>query len=65
MYVAYIIGGMVESHNYQKILSGRRISLSNTKCKKYNIKEGDIIIVEEENGVLKVSPAKVTKRISN
>ncbi len=40
---------MAATLNYQKVLSGRRITLSDDICKKYNIKEGDIVIVDDED----------------
>ena len=49
------------SLNYQKVLSGKRVTLSENICKKYNIKEGDIVIVEDDD-VIKITPAQVIKR---
>ena len=49
--------------NYQKVLAGKRVTLSEHICKKYNIKEGDIVIVEDDDSI-KITPAQVIKRPS-
>jgi bifunctional DNA-binding transcriptional regulator/antitoxin component of YhaV-PrlF toxin-antitoxin module len=49
--------------DYQKVLSSHRISIPINLCKKYNIKEGDLVIVEDDSGI-KITPAHVIKRSS-
>lgn len=48
--------------NYQKVLSGRRVSIPDSFSKKYGINEGDIVILEEDKGGLRIIPADVIKR---
>ena len=48
--------------SYQKVLSGRRISLPENLCKKYNIREGDFVIVHEDEDGIKIIPADVIPR---
>ena len=52
------------THNYQKVLQGKRITIEYDTAKKYNIKEGDIVIVEDENDGIKIIPAAVVRRSS-
>ena len=46
---------------YQKVLSGRRISIPDNLSQKYCIKEGDLVIVEDNDGI-KIIPAKIIRR---
>lgn len=43
----------------QKVLNGLRISLSAEWCKRYNIKEGDIVLIDDETKYLRIIPAEV------
>ena len=47
--------------NYQKVLSGRRVAIPDNLSKKYGIKEGDVVIIEDSNGI-RIIPADVTPR---
>ncbi|MDN5847252.1 MAG: AbrB/MazE/SpoVT family DNA-binding domain-containing protein [Candidatus Nitrosocosmicus sp.] len=51
----------IQPMSYQKVLSGRRISLPDQLTKKYGIKEGDFVIVEDDDGI-KITPAQIVKR---
>ena len=51
---------MASTTNYQKVLAGKRITLPEYVCKKYNIKEGHIVTVEDEDQ--KITPTLVIKR---
>jgi bifunctional DNA-binding transcriptional regulator/antitoxin component of YhaV-PrlF toxin-antitoxin module len=48
--------------NYQKVLSGKKVSIPDSFSKKYRINKGDIVILEEDRGSLRIIPADVIKR---
>lgn len=48
--------------DYQKVLTGKRITIPFHMANKYDIKEGDIVIVEDDNGVIKIIPVDLVKR---
>jgi AbrB family looped-hinge helix DNA binding protein len=47
---------------YQRVLSGRRVSLPESLVKKFGIKEGDIVIVEEDRDSIRIMPAEIVRR---
>jgi bifunctional DNA-binding transcriptional regulator/antitoxin component of YhaV-PrlF toxin-antitoxin module len=47
---------------YQRVLSGRRVSLPGSLVKKFGIKEGDIVIVEEDRDSIRIMPAEIVRR---
>lgn len=63
IYVIYKIYDMSTTLSYQKVLSGRRISIPDSLSKKYGIKEGDLVIIEDDKGI-RIIPADVVKRLS-
>lgn len=52
------------SSNFQKVMSGRRISIPEILTKEYGIKEGDIVIVENTSKGILIVPAEVVPRSS-
>lgn len=48
--------------SYQKVLSGKRVSLPESFYNKYDIGEGDIVILEEDKGSLRITPANVVPK---
>jgi anaerobic selenocysteine-containing dehydrogenase len=58
------ISRMSPSMTYQKVLQGKRVTIESSIAKKYSINEGDIVIVEDDNGTIKITPAQVIKRPS-
>jgi bifunctional DNA-binding transcriptional regulator/antitoxin component of YhaV-PrlF toxin-antitoxin module len=43
------------------VLSGKRITIPDPLSKKYNIQEGDIVIVEDDHGI-RIVPVEVRRR---
>jgi len=54
----------MSTSNYQKVLSGRRISIPDTLSKKYGIREGDVVIIEDSTNGIRIVPADVVPRTS-
>lgn len=52
------------SQTAQKILAGRRIAIPKEMFERSHLKDGEIVIVEQdENGVIRIVPAEVKPRI--
>jgi bifunctional DNA-binding transcriptional regulator/antitoxin component of YhaV-PrlF toxin-antitoxin module len=56
--INYIV---MHDFTFQKVLSGRRVSIPDILSEKYCIKEGDFVIVEDNDGI-KITPAQIIKR---
>ena len=48
--------------NVQKVLSGMRISIPESYTKKWRIHEGDLVILVEKGGCLRIIPADVVEK---
>ena len=56
--------GRSVSQNAQKILAGRRIAIPKEMFEKSNLKDGEIVIVEQsEDGIITIIPAEVRRKI--
>jgi bifunctional DNA-binding transcriptional regulator/antitoxin component of YhaV-PrlF toxin-antitoxin module len=48
--------------SFQKVLSGRRVSIPDELSKKYGIREGDIVILKESSNGITIVPAEVVPK---
>ena len=56
--------GKSVSQNAQKILAGRRIAIPREMFEKSNLKDGEIVIIEQsEDGKITIIPAEVKPKI--
>ena len=44
---------------YQKVLSGKRVSIPEPLLKKHDLKEGDLITIEDTNKGITIIPVKI------
>lgn len=56
--------GSILSHTAQKILAGRRVAIPKEMFQKVNLQDGGIVILEQdEDGIISIIPAEVTRRV--
>ena len=58
-----IIRGRSMSQSAQKILAGRRIAIPKEMFEQCHLKDGEIVLVEQENGKIIIIPAEVKPKI--
>ena len=54
-----MLGEESEMIEYQKVLSGRRITIPEKLLKKHGLKEGDLITVEDVGDGILIIPVKI------
>ena len=58
-----IIRGRSMSQTAQKILAGRRIAIPKEMFEQCHLKDGEIVLVEQEDGKIIIIPAEVKPKI--
>ena len=46
----------------QRILAGKRVSIPEELLKKWNMQEGDFVLVEETDAGITIAPAEISKK---